>query len=483
MSKMVEATKHEVTLNNILPEVIELLIEYMYKGKVQIPNKYLLPALEACDYLELLELKARCVIQAPNALNPCNVISWYKLADSLNTDELRTKCSEIIFTSFGDVSKGKEFLELNIDEVSSFISDAQEADCDSDDLLEATTSWVASKPDTRRDHIVDMFEKIDLTRCSTECIDTEMDKHKELLCTKPAALGKLDKSLVQIANQGPSGMRNELGGKAMVVISGQEGENNSHNDCWRLEKSTNFVEFLKLPFSFPWHSVCRIPGGFLVTGGRNNTQCAKFIFSSNSWQQLESLPSSRHGHASIFACGKIYLFGGSELNIRKVWDDWDVLSLDLEGGKWNKEPKIPNLGVHLPKVACVKSNIFLLNSTGQRLCQLDLRTKTWSTKATPPPQLSSIGPRMISVKDRLLVTGGRENICAWYDPTTDAWTTGNPPTIQHYLGALVHHGQKVYLIGGENEDRVEEYDLDTESWSVCSYRLPQKLRNLHAVIV
>ena len=482
MSEMVETTKHEVTLDNIPPEVTELLIEYMYKGEVHIPNKCLLPALEACDYLELLELKARCVIQAPNAINPCDVISWHKLADSLNIDELRTKCSEVLSTSFGDVSKGKEFLELSFDEVSSFVSDAREANADSDDLLEATTSWVACKPNTRQDHILDMFEKIDLTRCSTECIDSEMDKHRELLHTQPVAMEKLIKGLVQIANQGPSGTRkkrSERGEKTMIVISGQQGEGNSHSDCWNLENSTNFLKFLKLPFSFPWHSVCSIPGGFLVSGGRNNTQCAMFIFSTKSWKQLKSLPVSRDSHGSIFACGKIYLFGG---RVADVWD-LSVLSLDLEGGKWNREPNIPDMGVRLPKVACVNSSIFLLDLyTLHMLHQLDLRTKTWSRKATPP-QWFSLESCMISVKDRLLVTGGRENIFAWYDPITDAWTTGTPPAIKHHLGAVVHHGQKVYLIGGKNEDRVEEYDLDTESWSVCSYRLPKKLWNLHAVIV
>ena len=213
MSEMVEATNHQATLDNIPPAVMEMLLEYMYKGKVHIPNEYLLPAIEACDYLELLELKARCVNQASNcnAIDPNNMISWHKLADSLNIDELKTKCSKILADSFADVSKGEEFLELSFTEVSSCISDALEADADSDHLLEATTNWVACKSHSRQNHILDMLEKIDLTRCSTECIDTEMDKHKELLYSQPAALGKLTKSLIQIANQGSSGIRKKRG--------------------------------------------------------------------------------------------------------------------------------------------------------------------------------------------------------------------------------------------------------------------------------
>ena len=484
MSKMVEATNHRATLDNIPPAVMELLLEYMYKGEVHIPNEYLLTAIEACDYLELLELKARCVSQAPKAINPHNVISWHKFADSLNIDELKTKCSKILAESFADVSKGEEFLQLSFTEVSSCISDALEADADADDMLEATTNWVACKSHTRQNHILDMLEKIDLTRCSTECIDTEMDKHKELFYSQPAALGKLTKSVIQIANQGSSGIRKKRsrrGRKAtgLIVISGQEGYN-SQTDCWHLDKATNFMDFLKLPFSFPLHSVCSVPGGFVMNGGTDNTQCAMFVFSSKSWKQLQSLPDPRHCHGSIFACGKIYIFGGYRSGIQSS----DVLSLELEGGQWNQEPDVPVSRVHLPEVACMDSSIFLLivYYCPHQLLHLDLNTKTWSTKAYLPQQCN-VGPRMIPVQGRLLVAGGRGKTFAQYNPTTDTWTTGNPPAIPHHLGALVCLDQKVYLIGGDKEDRVEEYDLNTKSWSVCDFRLPKKLKNLHSVIM
>ena len=207
LSDMVEAKKHQATLDSIPPAVMELLLEYMYKGVARIPNEYLQPAIEACDYLELLELKARCVSQAPNVINPNNVISWQKLADSLNIDELKTKCLKLLADSLTDVSKGEEFLELSFTEVSSCISDAQEADADNDDLLEATTNWVACKAHTRQIHILDMLEKIDLTRCSIECIDAEMDKHRELFYAQPAALAKLTKSLIQIGSGPPHSIR------------------------------------------------------------------------------------------------------------------------------------------------------------------------------------------------------------------------------------------------------------------------------------
>ena len=263
---MVEATKQQVTLHNIPSGVMELLMEYMYKGEANIPPELLLPATEACDYLQLLELRERCLRQAPNAIKPNNVISWHKLADNLDIDELKTECSELLSSSLADVSKGSEFLELSFTEVSSSISGAEESGADTDDLLEATTNWIAHKQKSRQNHIRDMFEKIDLTRCSVECLDMEMDKHKDLFYAQPAALGKLTKSLIQISTQ-PSGnirkKRNERGSKdrIIIVIPGNTDDNHPYSDCWRLDKSMNFVDLCTLAFSSSWHSVCQIPGG------------------------------------------------------------------------------------------------------------------------------------------------------------------------------------------------------------------------------
>ena len=481
---MVEATKQQVTLNNMPSAVMELLIEYMYRGEINIPPELLLPSTEACDYLQLLELRARCLHQAPNIINSSNAISWHKLADSLNIDELKNKCSEILSSLLADVSKGTEFLELSFAEVSSCISGAQETG-DNDDLLEATTNWVAHKPQNRQDHILAMFEKIDLTRCSVECLDTEMNKHKELLCAQPAALVKLTQSLIHIASQ-PSGntrqKRSKRGHKdaMIVVIPGHDGNNTQQSDCWNLDDSINFADLCKLAFCCCWHSVCQIPGGFVVSGGQDNNLCAMFILSTKTWKQLEPLPAVRFYHASTFLNGKIYLFGGFISGTGSS----SVISLELEGGKWNQEPNIP-ITATFAEVAYVDSSIFLLDGCySQQLLRLDMLTKTWSTKTKPSQQpKQNFRARMISAQGQLFVAGGTNKVLACYNPSTDTWTRLNAPTLNHEFGALVHHGQKLYLIGGHREDGVEEYDLETKIWSICDVKLQKKTGNLHAFAI
>ena len=90
---------------------------------------------------------------------------------------------------------------------------------------------------------------------------------------------------------------------------------------------------------------------------------------------------------------------------------------------------------------------------------------------------------MISVNGQLLICGAYCEVLVRYNPPTDTWTTLNEQTLQYYFGALVHHDQKLYLIGGEDQDHVEEYDLRTKVWSVCDMKLPKELCNLHAFAV
>ena len=429
-TEMVEATKQQVTLHNIPSVVMELLMEYMYKGETNIPPELLLPATEACDYLQLLELRERCLRQAPSAIKPNNAISWHKLADNLNINELKTKCSELLSSLLADVSKGSEFLELSFTEVSSCISGAQETGADSDDLLEATMNWVDHKQKYRQGHILDMLEKLDLTQCSVECLDMVMDNQKELLNSKPDALRKLMKSLIQISNQASGNVRkkrNKQGGNdaMIVVIPGHEGST-PHNDCWHLYEMMNFVDLCKLTFSFCWHSVCQIPGGFVVSGGNDNKLCAMFMLSTKSWKHLTPLPEARHAHGSTFMTGKVFLFGGCP-------SQSSVISLNLGGEKWLYEPDMPIAVAH-PEVACVETSIFLFDTYGgHQLLQLDTLTKTWSTKAKPPKQTYN-GARMISVHGQLLMSGGNNKAFAQYNPSTDTWATGNAPTHPHLLG-------------------------------------------------
>jgi N-acetylneuraminic acid mutarotase len=202
-----------------------------------------------------------------------------------------------------------------------------------------------------------------------------------------------------------------------------------------------------------------------------------FLASTKSWTQLKPLLAPRYCHASINVNKKILVIGGH------VSGDWSasVHSLELDGGEWTEEPDLPDSPVHVhPEVARVNNDVFVLDSYSNDLYKQDVGSKVWSRKAKCPGE-SCRGARMTSARGRLYLIGGKQKIFRCYNPDTDTWTEGKAPALKHYYGALLFCEEKLHLIGGQNEDRAEEYDFTTESWSVCAFRVPKKLENLYAV--
>ena len=479
-SGMREASKNQADFDTIPPPVMQLVLEYMYTGEVTVPHEHLQQTIDAADYLQLLELKEICLSEAVTAFKPSNVVSWYKLADRLDVCELKSKCAEAMSSSLGEVSQYTEFQELSFAEVNSFMSSAEETNADPDDLLEASLQWINSKLSERIDCMEELLQKTQLLKCSVECLENEMETHEALFMSCPVGYKMVTKVSLQLAKE--DGVRRKRRSKrntdTMAIVIGGQNSNTLNKLCWELNSSLNFVELCRIPGHSVRFGVCKIPGGFVLTGGENCDLCSMFIMSTKSWKQLDHLKHIRYAHGSIFISGRIFLLGG----IIPVNASSSVHSLAVEGGKWKEEVNLP-FEVQYPEVASVKESIFLLDiwSTRQLLCK-DVNGKSWSHR-TKMPHKRCTGARMIVVKDQLIIAGGSNKICAKYDPDTDVWSTLNPPTNEHSFGALVGLTQKLYLIGGSSDKSIEEYNIDTNMWSLCDTEVPDKLRRLHALVI
>ena len=241
--------------------------------------------------------------------------------------------------------------------------------------------------------------------------------------------------------------------------------------------SQQFTELCQIPEHFSRFGICKFPGGFVLTGGSSCVLCSMFVLATKSWKQLDSLTISRHCHGSIFAHGRIFVFGGWMSGARSA----SVHSLALDEGNWTKEPNL-TIAVWYPEVASVGNSIFLLDVETHQLLKMNTKKKAWSHQ-TKLPGDGCYGARMVSVQDKLFMSGGNNKVCAQYDPKTDTWCSLNLPTLQHNFGALVTLERKVYLMGGQTEDHIEEFDLDSNTWAVCAGKVPKCLIHLHGLVV
>ena len=200
-SGMREASKSQADFDTIPPTVMQLVLEYIYTGEVTVPHEHLQQTIDAADYLQLLELKEICLSEAVTAFKPSNVVSWYKLADRLDVCELKSKCAEVMSASLGEVSHCTEFQELSFAEVNSFMSSAEETNADPDDLLEASLQWINSKLSERIDCMEELLQKIQLLKCSVECLENEMETHEALFMSCPIGYKMVTKVLLQLAKE------------------------------------------------------------------------------------------------------------------------------------------------------------------------------------------------------------------------------------------------------------------------------------------
>ena len=484
-SEMSEVAKQSMNLDHIKPDTMNILLDYIYSGQVTFHIDQLEGVIAACNYLQMTELQTMCVAEVPSTLKPNNVISWMQLGNELDIADFKAQCEAIIAAHLAEISSHRDFLAMNHTEVEDCLSGVSKSDTahDDDDVVKAAMQWVSQDTEDRVTHLENLLKGIKLENCSHTALLDIMKTYKTPIMASTNMYERLIEALQEITkdfnNLSPKFISNV--NEMLVIIGGQVAEELSPT-CWYLDSSNQIAELCEIPFSElrVRHSVCSTPGGFAITGGKDSNLCMKYITATKSWTRLQNLRRHRHAHGSICIRGVIFLLGGEISGINSN----SVDCLALEDGQWQNGPELPTTsGVYLPRVAEIKDTIYLLDSFGStELMQLSPESNTWVRRATPPDVYFDVS--MTSVNDMLFMAGrkGDVRICAWYNPATNAWSRGQQPLLSHCCGTLVHHDNKVLLLGGQT-DEVEEFSIETGTWSVHSIKLPAPLYLPHSLVL
>ena len=479
-SPMKETTEKQIELNNISPQAMDNIVEYMYSGRTTISKDTLRDVIEAADFLQMDELKQLCIDQAPAVFEPHNVISWFKFSTKLDLIDLHIECSKIMTTQLDEIKSGKEFLELKISELNSYIDDLKQNDADPDDMLGASLDWVHADPENRGEEMEELLAAVPLEQCSYQCLEEEEQKHQSLLDTNLGAQIKLVQALKVLRENGvPTTTRRKKESDPFYLLIGGGGWNYRDELCWLLDSTFSLTPFCDIPEQLKGgkshFSICKTPEGFILT---DSDFAMSFNVKKRTWKKLPEPIVERFGHGSAFVKNILFIFGG-EIN--------DCLSSSVhyldDSGSWQVGPNIP-AACHYPEVVNIGEEIFLMDTYRLNgLYKLKVSTMEWSNLAALPPWSKLTGARMIQVNDRLYLAGGYYNCSiAWYTPSTNTWrSNASPHQLQHHLGAMLHHDNTILFLGGWNQEKVESFDLDTGVWSVCDWEVPKQLEYLHCL--
>ena len=482
-SNMSEVAKQSMTLNHIRPEIMKILLDFMYSGQVTFHTDQLEGVIAACNYLQMTELQKMCIAEVPSTLEPNNAISWMQLGSQLDIADFKAQCEEIIAGHLAEISSHRDFLAMTHAEVKdclSFVSKSETAH-DDNDVLKAAMHWVSQDTEDRLTHLENLLQEIQLEKCSQEAVFDIMKTYETPIVGSTGVYKLLVEALHQITTKEFEilSLKSKAKAQELLVIIGGEVDAHVSRVCWHLDSSNQFVELCKIPFNHLScsHSICATPVGFSITGGRNSGLCIMYNATTKSWSKLQDLRATRYGHASICINGLLFVFGGTIAG--QISKSVDCLA--LKDGQWRDGPELP-IAVYLPRVAQIKGIIYLLNLHGaQQLLKLDPESNTWVSQGSPPGGDFSFAS-MTSASNQLCIAGGIFHRCVWYNPSTNSGCIGQQPLTKHRYGTLIHHSNKIILLGGKTND-VEELCTETGTWSVSNIKLPVALANHQGLVL
>ena len=175
---MAEVPNQEIRLDYISKDIVQIVLDYMYYENVSFHKDRLMDLIAAADYLQMAELKERCLDEVPDILEP--VISWWKETTKMNYNTIKEPCEGLMAANFKQISQQIDFLNLDMNEIQHYVSNICSHDLNSDHIVDGLMRWV-SHEDERVTYLEDLLSKVHLNECSAERLKNVMDTYESLL--------------------------------------------------------------------------------------------------------------------------------------------------------------------------------------------------------------------------------------------------------------------------------------------------------------
>ena len=235
-SKIRDGSEKEITFDNIHPEVMRKITNYMYAGSLNIPQELVLEVVQVCDELNVEDLKERCLYRVPEILSPQTAIRWLKYARKHELDSICDSCERYISHSFSDIGKEKFFIRCSLDELKTTLQDLNGV-VSQEDLLTSVLSWINFDKKSRKKALDYTSGYLKLKECRKQFLTDSAKVHIDLFQSNPEFNCRVTHIL-------------HLKKLTVVVIGGifKRGEKYPFNiKGWKLGSETQFMEITELP--------------------------------------------------------------------------------------------------------------------------------------------------------------------------------------------------------------------------------------------
>ena len=237
---------------------------------------------------------------------------------------------------------------------------------------------------------------------------------------------------------------------APVVVIFEISNESGDFELWMMHKNS-WEEIPDVPCILEQCAACAVPGGFVITGGYDETTNVDDVHmyhsGSKTWEALPSMMIARKKHRAAFLSGALYVVGGSDAKGRPTTF---VERYDFETGCWCYVVDMPARRL-LPLVEVVDDELYVFG--GSDRCTDRNSVYKFSPSKNQWEQKSNLLTTLVNLQSSTVVgsdvyfVGGIFGLNMRYDTVADKFTSLMESVHAHDQGTAVEWNGDVLLLG------------------------------------
>ncbi|XP_010772781.1 kelch-like protein 41a [Notothenia coriiceps] len=504
-----ETDKMDVVLENLDPDVMEAIVNYMYSADIDINDDNVQGILAAANRFQIPSVFTVCVNYLQKQLSEKNCLGIYRLALMLNSSRLALASRNHIADRFETIAKEADFLELSSPELFAIIG-ADALNVEKEEVVfETLMRWIRKDKENRVKSLEEAFDCVRFRLLPEKYFKEKVEKD-EILKADPEIVKKIKVIKEAFAGKLPEKKKSEEDGEEEEAkLPGYLNDSRRTgmyakdmvlmiNDTAAVayDPQDNECSLAAMSEQIPRNHVSLVSkkNNLYVLGGlfvdeedkEKPLQCYFYKFDSLAaeWMALPPMPSPR----CLFALGEcenvLFAVAGKDLQSDASHDT--VMCYDTEKMKWSETKKLP-LNIHGHCVVSENGLVYCIggktddNKATNKMFAYNHKKSEWKEVATMTTPRAMFGA--VIHKGKIVVAGGVNDdgliaSCEAYDFGTNKWSPFTELPQERSSVNLVSCGGQLFTVGGfamvENDNKecapseiidIWQYEEDKKEWS------------------
>ncbi|KAG3282027.1 kelch like family member 21, transcript variant X1 [Ictidomys tridecemlineatus] len=478
-----ESRAERVRLHGVPPDMLQLLLDFSYTGRVAVSGDNAEPLLRAADLLQFPAVKEACGTFLQQQLDLANCLDMQDFAEAFSCAGLASAAQRFILRHVGEL--GAEQLErLPLARLLRYLRDDGLCVPKEEAAYQLALRWVRADPPRRAAHWPQLLEAVRLPFVRRFYLLAHVEA-EPLVARCPPCLRLLREARdFQAArydrhDRGPCPRmrpRPSTGLAEILVLVGgcdQDCDELVTVDCYNPQ--TGQWRYLA---EFPDHlgggySIVALGNDIYVTGGSDGSRLYDCVWrynsSVNEWTEVAPMLKAREYHSSSVLDGLLYVVAAdSTERYDHTTDSWEAL-----------QPMTYPMD-NCSTTAC-RGRLYAIGSlAGKETMVMQCYhpdTDLWSLVDCGQLPPWSFAPKTVTLNGLMYFVRDDSAEVDVYNPVKNEWDKIPSMNQVHVGGSLAVLGGKLYVSGGydntfELSDVVEAYDPEARAWSVVG-RLPE----------